>query len=349
VELRLCLLMVACSTFERQPTFNDGGVSTTPQVLSDHRAHPQDLVLHGGYAFWVDQGSFANGTRDGQLLRIPVDGCRDNSCTTILAGDLYSPGGVTVSPDGASLYFCELADASMSPPGPGRIWYITFGSNEQPYVFGPGQGGPVKVAADETALYWVNNAAGEVRRQWLDQGTPGGVAIADNQSAPVELTVDVRRQTVFWTNSGSGDFGGVVQGADVDGANRHTLGMGQASPRGISVGPTYVYWANAGNGTVMRALPGGGDLSAFTSDKHSPNDVLVDGDWLLVAEGGNAPYYQDGRILALRLDGSEERVLADKQRYPRSLAVDAYAVYWVNVGSRDDDQYDGALTRVAKP
>ena len=211
------------------------------------------------------------------------------------------------------------------------------------------QGGPRKLAADDISLYWVNGDSGELRRAWLDETTPGNAAIADMQVAPVELTLDLHNQSVYWTNYGSGNFGGLVQGADLGGQNRHTLGKGQAGPRGISVGPTHIYWANADNGTVMRAASDGSDLGAFASDRHNPNDVLVDGDWLYLAEGGSAPYYEDGRIVAFRLDGTDERVLAENQHYPRSLAVDASAVYWVDTGRRDSDQYDGAVMRVAKP
>jgi hypothetical protein len=61
----------------------------------------------------------------------------------------------------------------------------------------------------------------------------------------------------------------------------------------------------------------------------------------------------DGRIVAFRLDGSEQKILADNQRYPRSLAVDENAVYWVNAGNdiaqNPEDTYAGAVMRVARP
>src|SRR6185369_13227504 len=107
----------------------------------------------------------------------------------------YSPGGVTLSLDGANLYFAELG-----APLSGRVWQITFGSNETPALFAMGQDGPTRLAADDTALYWVNHNGGEVRRQWLDQGTPGGVAIAAMQDSPVDVAVDVRNARVFWTD-----------------------------------------------------------------------------------------------------------------------------------------------------
>src|SRR6185436_10367599 len=138
VELRpLLVFLCGCTSFQRLPTFNDGGVSTTPEALADRRAHPQDLVVHEGSVFWVDQGSFSNSARDGQLLKAPAAGCPDNSCPEVLAQDLYSPGGVTLSLDGANLYFAELG-----APLSGRVWQITFGSNETPALFAMGQDGP---------------------------------------------------------------------------------------------------------------------------------------------------------------------------------------------------------------
>jgi hypothetical protein len=351
VELRLLLLLCSgCTSFERLPTFNDGGVSTTPQVLADGRAHPQDLVVMGGFVMWVDQGTSAVGARDGKLLRAPVEGCRDLTCPEALASDLYSPAGVALSLDGAHLYFSELADVVTLGANTGHIWQIDLGVGaETPSLFAMGQDGPTRIAADQDALYWVNHDGGEVRRQWLDMGTPGGLAIAAMQDTPMDIAVDVAAARVYWTDAGTGDFGGAVHVADPDGQNERTIAQGQAITRGLSLGPTYVYWANAGNGTVMRALPTGMEVSVFASDRRTPNDLLVDGDWIYLAEGGTAPAYLDGRIVALKLDGSAEKVLADDQKYPRALAMDGSAVYWVNVGSRDSDQSFGAVMRVAKP
>jgi sugar lactone lactonase YvrE len=336
-----------CSGFQPQTTFDDGGLPTTPQTLAENRNRPQDLVVKGGFVYWVEQGSFMQSATDGRVLRAPIGGCKDASCPEILAQDVYSPGGITVSLDGTLLFYCELGTGPGSGDD-GRIWRIELGGDETPMVFAQDQGGPRKLAVDETAVYWVNGRSGEVRRSWLDGSLPDG-AIATSQGSPVEITASVALGAVFWTNYGSSDFGGLTVGADVNGDNLGILATGQAQPRGLSLGPTYLYWANFGSGTVMRARPDGSDLAAFASDRLSPNDVLVDGDWLLVAEAGSAPFFRDGRILAMRLDGSETRILAEDQRHPRSLAVDGDAVYWVNVGTTDHDQYDGALLRVKKP
>ena len=194
----------------------------------------------------------------------------------------------------------------------------------------------------------MNGDSGELRRQWLDQGTPGGVAIVAMQDGPVELAVDVADARVYWTDYGGSDFGGGVTAPTPTGSTStrwHRVRRASRPPAGAHLpllGQRRQRHGDAG-------APTGKVIAAFASDRRTPNDVLVDGDWLYLAEGGSAPYYQDGRIVALKLDGTGSQVLADGQRYPRSLAVDANAVYWVDTGTLDSDQYDGAVMRVAKP
>src|SRR5690348_1320598 len=124
MELRWVLLLVGCGGFQQQTQFNDGGVPTTPQAISEHRNLAQDLVVHGGFVYWVEQGSFSNGGRDGQVLKAPVEGCKDTSCPQALAQNVYSPGEITISLDGSTLFYCELEDPTTFASNSGRIWQI---------------------------------------------------------------------------------------------------------------------------------------------------------------------------------------------------------------------------------
>jgi hypothetical protein len=118
----------------------------------------------------------------------------------------------------------------------------------------------------------------------------------------------------------------------------------------VAVGPTYLYWTNVGNGTIMRIPTSQGPTpEPLVSSASTPNDVTLDHDWLYWVEGGTAPYYLDGRVMAMKLDSSAKRTLASGQVFPRAIAVDDTCVYWVNRGTPDTDKFDGAVAKVAKP
>ncbi len=316
-----------------------------PLVLVENRAAPQDLVVGGAFVYWVEQGTFANLAHDGLVLRAPIAGCAPpaTGCPARLAEDQISPGGVAL--DGEHLYWPEHSDG-LSVTATGKIWQLDLRTSEKVLMAG-GQDRPRKVAVDGTRLYWIT--ADEVRGRYVEGGTPGGVSIASGQASPVDLTLTATR--VLWTSYGTSDYSGSVRLADLDGSNQQTVAQSLQQPRGLATDPTYLYWTNAGNGTVMRSpLDRSSQPAAVVSSAATPNDVAVDLDWLYWLEGGNAPYYDDGRVMALRLDGSGgKRTLASGQRYPRALAVDAQCVYWVNRGTPDTDKLDGAVVKVARP
>ncbi len=137
--------------------------------------------------------------------------------------------------------------------------------------------------------------------------------------------------------------------ASPNGAEAQAIATNQQQPRGIADGSTYVFWANAGNGTIMRIGTDGTGESAFASSLATPSDVALDGGWLYWVEGGTSPNYVDGRVVAKRLDGSETRVLAGGRIYPHAVALDVDWVYWVDRGTPGGDFFDGAVARVAKP
>jgi hypothetical protein len=54
------------------------------------------------------------------------------------------------------------------------------------------------------------------------------------------------------------------------------LAVGQSSPFGIAVDATSVYWANNGDGTLMKVAVGGGKAVAIASGQSGPTGVAVD-------------------------------------------------------------------------
>jgi len=314
-----------------------------PLVLAASRAAPQDLAVAHGFVYWVEQGTAANLALDGKVMQVPVAGCPSQGadCPKTLAQDQVSPGGVAV--DQNALYWLEHSDGQTTV-GTGRVWQLPL-PETTPVVFASGQDRPRKVAIEAQRLFWVTSS--EMRGKYLVGGTGDGLTLADNQPSPVEITVHGTR--VYWTNYGTSDYSGSVMKSELTGAHLETLADKQQQPRGIAAGPTFVYWANAGNGTIMRVDPQSPSPEAVASSVATPNAVELDQEWLYYLEGGTQPYYADGRVVALRLDGSEKRTLATGQIYPRSLALDATCVYWVNRGTPGQDKLDGAVMKSARP
>jgi hypothetical protein len=327
-----------------------GGVT----VLAGNRAASADLVVGGGFVYWVDEGTSSH-NGDGKVMRVPADGCggqSPSSCPTVLADMRNAPTAITLSLDGTTLLWTELQDATGSLTDGGvfslDLTMIAGNMIGKPVQLAMQQDGPIKIAVDGTALYWINGNSGEVRRMWLDGGTPNGLVIAQ-PAAPSGLAVDAAVQRVHVTTSGSNGGDGLLVAFDFDGKNAATLASSLHDPRGVALGPTYVYWVNTTDGTVLHARRDGSDFGPSASSRATPRAVALDADRLYWVEAGTAPYYLDGRVASCKLDGSDLQVLADHRSYPRNLALDDKYVYWVDRGTAGGDMYDGAVLRVEKP
>jgi hypothetical protein len=80
--------------------------------------------------------------------------------------------------------------------------------------------------------------------------------------------------------------------------------------------------------------------------------VAVDGEGLYWVEAGTPSVFGDGRVKAAALDGTGVVTLAESQRDPRRVVLDADHVYWVNRGTQGISactQHDGQIVRAPKP
>lgn len=106
------------------------------------------------------------------------------------------------------------------------------------------------MAVDETNVYWLSS-----------NGTVNQLAKSDRGKTPMVLAsqqaglarVFVYQNEVYWTAGGAGGPTGKVVRASVDGtSNAEVLADGQNEPFGIAADATGVYWANHGDGTIMK-------------------------------------------------------------------------------------------------
>ncbi len=98
-----------------------------------------------------------------------------------------------------------------------------------------------------------------------------------------------------------------------------------------------VYWANDGDGTLMKVPKDGGSPTTLISGQTVPLCVAVDEKYLYWTN-----YPAAGTVMALPLAGGAPIELACGQGSPSGIAVDATSVYWAAQG-------DNAVRKTVKP
>jgi hypothetical protein len=181
-----------------------------------------------------------------------------------------------------------------------------------------GQNYPLGIAASATSVYWANGSAsaGQVLAESLTV-TDGGFVDAGPRDASA---------------ADGGDA--TIAGGPL------TIASGQASPVGVAVDATNVYWTTAGqmslaNGTVMKAPLGGGQAVTLASGRNGSATLVVDATSVYWIDRGLGVF--GGLVLKVPITGGATTTLAQGQNSPSSIAVTATDVYWTQLGTGMND------------
>ncbi len=110
-----------------------------------------------------------------------------------------------------------------------------------------GQTNPTAIVQDSSRIYWTISADGGAvqtnSKSTLQNPNPNPLVLADQV---VDLALDTNN--IYYTR----DVDGTVWSCPLTGGTPNRLASSQASPFGVAVDSTAVYWTNLGDGTIMK-------------------------------------------------------------------------------------------------
>jgi hypothetical protein len=113
------------------------------------------------------------------------------------------------------------------------------------------------------------------------------------------------------------------------------------SPVQLAVDAVNVYFTDSGDGTVDAAPKAGGTLVPLVSGLASPYGIAVQGSLVyFTTQGTMATEFTDGAVLTVPVggtDGGAPTAIATGRTKPQSIAVDGENVYWLEPGTSSDD------------
>jgi sugar lactone lactonase YvrE len=244
-----------------------GGTATLAADLHG----PSALATDGTDAFVAETGSIYSGSVKG-ILRVPVAGGAGTLMLNgVSASELAAAGGL--------LYFVAQSAVQRVPTAGGTpevlaktngivfalaasggcAVYVESGLRRvcEPSgsvdVLDPQGGSPIAVDAGEV-IYVAYVSGGKQLRRIPDKGG-SATTVADLRNEPLLAALAADATHVFVAYQGTSSksyYDGIVDRVPRAGGVAESLATGQRDPSGLALDDTYVYWANRGNGTIVK-------------------------------------------------------------------------------------------------
>ena len=278
----------------------------------------------------------------GRVLSMDPDG----SNRSVIATDCPHPDGIVVDVEAGHVYWTNMGVPSRND---GSIERADLDGSNRRFVVAPGGTfTPKQLHLDKAngKLYWSDREGMRVMRSNLDGSqietlilTGTGESDRHDQTRwCVGITVDPKRQQIYWTQKGADNAGvGRILRAGIDipngetAANRSDIevlfdGLPEPIDLELDLEHRILYWTDRGNpprgNTVNRApidgKPGPNELQIVVSD-------LMEGIGIALDVPGNRMFATDlaGSLYVAKLDGTDKRTLLAAQG---NLTGVAYAV-----------------------
>jgi hypothetical protein len=235
-------------------TRTDAGVTVTPSMVASSQNSPTSIATDATNAYWVDT------TNGGSVLECALGGCMT---PTALASSQPSPWGIAIPSAGGVAYFTAGSSA----------WSVSIGDGGVSPL-GSESGTPYPIATDGSFVYWSDDSGA------VYKCAAGGCTTPTQLSGPAgqpSSGIAVDASNVYFTLGGGSTPGAVWM---VSKAGTNAVSMTAANtPLGIAVDPStgFVYWTDAGDGTVMKMSTGdaGGPIT-IASAQSNPTGIVLD-------------------------------------------------------------------------
>ena len=217
-----------------------------------------NIAVGGGKVYWTEKMGESGGTINSANL--------NGSGVTELASIFATPIGIAVDTAGSKLYWTNAA---------GRIQSANLDGSRITNVL-QNLSGLKDIAVSRGNLYWtqydatagtgsvgIGNSTGRGTPKYISTGsdTPGSLAIANGN--------------VYWTEM-TGDSGGTVNSANLNGSGATQLAAIRAAPNGIAVDTarSKLYWTND-RGRIQSANLDGSRIQNVVDGLGSPGDMVL--------------------------------------------------------------------------
>lgn len=256
--------------------------------------------------------TMSGATSDSGLSTVPITGGK----ATLLAPDAYEFDLVV---DGHDIYW--------SSPNSLKTLDLSSGAGVMPFVAAH----PTSLAQDTDDIYWFDygdHAIEFARKDLSNQGQLYG-----NQAGSC-WGLATSGSDLVWTIAEEG----ALHRGDKGGASSTVLASSLATPWGLALDETGIYWAENGDTTSndgkIQVLASGADSpTPIASNLAHPFRVALDADYVYWTNQGSDPDYHDGSVMRASKKGSHASdVVADQLDRPSDVAVDGDNIYWLDVG-----------------
>ena len=237
----------------------DGGaiyalVGASPQRFASSVDNALNITVAGGKVYWTEKTGESAGTINSANL--------NGSGVTELASIMAVPMGIAVDVAGSKLYWTNSR---------GRIQSANLNGSGITNVIPGGLESPMDLALAGGNAYWTQgngsvrfaNLRGQTRIRPISTGTdtPGSLVIGGGK--------------VYWTET-TGESGGTVNSANLNGTGATQLASILAAPIGIAVDTarSKLYWTNA-RGRVQSANLDGSGITNVVDGLGSPGDMVL--------------------------------------------------------------------------